>query len=108
MKAVIFIIAILSGFLYNEFKDFLVNGGLEHKLALTLLKIFIICFLILLLSIFEVPVRSLFIERNNNTPETTPVSDTKSVVASVKDNASRTTRSVSSRRRARFSDFYSE
>ena len=105
MKAVIFIIAVISGFLYNEFKDFLVNGGLEHKLALTLLKILLICFLILMLSIFEVPVRSFFIERN--TPVDTPVSDTKSVVCSVKDNASKTTRSVS-RRRARFSDFYSE
>jgi hypothetical protein len=53
MKIILFGLAVLSGLLYSEIKDFILNGGFEHKLALTLLKLFTIAISMLILCIFE-------------------------------------------------------
>ena len=39
MKVSFIIIAILSGWLFSEIKDFILNGGFDNKLATILLKI---------------------------------------------------------------------
>ena len=47
MKIFMLVTAILSGWLYTEVKDFVLNGGLDNKLALIILKIlFISIFLV--------------------------------------------------------------
>ncbi len=53
MKISIFGIAILSGWLYSELKDFLMNGGLENKLAIIILKILFISLFIFVLAFVD-------------------------------------------------------
>ena len=51
MKLFLFGVAILSGWLYNELKEFFTVGGLENKLATILLKIIFISLFILFLGV---------------------------------------------------------
>ena len=60
MKVEMIIIAFFSGWLINEIKEVLVNGGFDNKLAFTLLKIVFICICILIFGTFEIPFRNLF------------------------------------------------
>ena len=53
MKVFMALIAILTGVLYTEIKEFILNGGLENKLALILIKILFVAIFIVIIGFLD-------------------------------------------------------
>jgi hypothetical protein len=73
MKVTLIILAILSGWLFSEMKDFIMNGGYDNKLATILLKIVFILVGILICALFDFNYEKYFQPKEKHeTPSTPP------------------------------------
>jgi len=92
------VIGILSGWLFSEIKEFIVNGGLDNKLATILIKIIFIVFGIVFFS-FSDFILGKFFTISGTIKET--ITPTQLAV----DKVNCSLRSISKTRRTRFTDF---
>ena len=73
MKVSLLIIAILSGWIFSEMKDFILNGGYDNKIATIILKIIFILVGILVCVFFDFNYEKYFQPKENHeTPSTPP------------------------------------
>ncbi len=101
MKASLIVIALLSGWLIAELKDFVLNGGFDNKLATILLKIIFIMNGILICALCDFNLQRFFpsFERLRNSYDTPgPIPRT--------NNSNTSRRSVSRSRNNRFGSFF--
>jgi len=72
MKVTLNILAILSGWLFSEMKDFIMNGGYDNKLATILLKIVFILVGILMCAFFDFNYEKYFQPKEKHETPSTP------------------------------------
>jgi hypothetical protein len=98
MKVALIVMAILSGWLFSEIKDFILNGGCDNKLATILLKVIFIVVGILICAFSDFNFEKFFLFKDKHEkPTPTPELDL---------NRSTFSRSNSkTRRKNRFTDF---
>ena len=99
------LIAILSGWIFSEVKDFVLNGGFDNKLATILLKIILLLYGIALCAFFDFNFQKYLpppdeTQENEITPK--PYLDLNKSIRST----SKSQRSASKSRRTRASEFF--
>ena len=73
MKVSLIIIAILSGWLFSEMKDFILNGGFDNKIAIIILKIVLILIGIMICAFNDFNFDKYFLSKEKiETPSTPP------------------------------------
>jgi hypothetical protein len=99
------LIAILSGWIFSEVKDFILNGGFENKLATILLKIILLMYGIALCAFFDFNYQKYLTpidETPTNEITAKPFLDLNKSLRSI----SKSHRSGSKSRRTRASEFF--
>ncbi len=98
MKVPLIIMAILSGWLFSEMKDFILNGGCDNKLATILLKVIFIIVGILICAFSDFNFEKFFPSKDKQDTPTPP--------SELVFNNSTRSRSISkAKRKNRFTDF---
>jgi len=102
MKFHIIVIAILSGWLFSEIKDFIVSGGFDNKLATILIRIIFIINGILICAFTDFNFQKYFNLLETKEDVLTPTPYPCPTMTNLLNNSRR---SASKSRRTRFSDF---
>lgn len=106
LKISIILIAIFSGWLFTEIKEFLVHGGYDNKLAVVLLKIIFIFNAIFVCILWDIISQKYFseqIDSNNETPGSTPESVN---FLNLNKSLAKSNRSKSKSRKTRYTDHF--
>jgi len=101
MKVAIILISVLSGLLYSELKEFFSNGGLDNKLAMTLLKISFLTLFMQLCAMLYIN-NSRFLEKEASSGQNATIVEEVDSRTNAKEE--KPSRSRSRRRLNRFSD----